>query len=170
MRHLIEFSAISDQFRCLFYLYNCFYLSYILIYFFYATEVIEATVFCMQFDLQKSFRLSKHCNIFQAEVPAATKAAELALEFTPLDTHTNIFINSEAAIREIMAVMPSSECVQHFRSQMVELCENIQITIYWVPVRKGIEENERVHELAKAGIRLPRMSASYICINPTRSF
>lgn len=74
-------------------------------------EGIGTAVFCLKLRHEQSFKLPNYCSMFQAEIDAATKAADLAIENNPPNSQTNIYIDSQAAIK-IAAVITNSHSVR----------------------------------------------------------
>ncbi|XP_017465837.1 PREDICTED: uncharacterized protein LOC108358852 [Rhagoletis zephyria] len=115
---------------------------------------VGAGVYCAELDLRQPFKLPEYCSIFQAEVFAVGKAAEIASNAGNYIKNINIYVDSQAAIKAIISHRIASENVLRSREAVDRAAESKRLHIYWVPGHKGILGNEIADEIAKSAIRL----------------
>ena len=116
---------------------------------------VGAGIYCSKLGIRQPIKLPDHSSIFQAEVFAVGKAAELAYTRTRKNSTINIYVDSQAAIRAISSYCIKSKNVRRSREAIERLAGNSRLHIYWVPGHKGIMGNEIVDEIAKSAVRLP---------------
>ncbi|XP_075157549.1 uncharacterized protein LOC142230809 [Haematobia irritans] len=118
------------------------------------TKMAEGTgsgICCKELELKESFKLDNKCSIFQAEIFAIAKAAEL-LSMKPLfRSDISIFIDSQAAIKALGNTNIRSKVVSRRRRELAVLTEQHNVTLCWVPGHCGINGNEEANVLVKEG-------------------
>ena len=115
-----------------------------------------------------SFNLGEDSSVFQAEVFAISRCAELAM--TSDLNHTVICSDSQAAIKALIAAQVSSAFVEECIGRLNALAEQGRVTLVWVPGHTGIHGNERADELARAGAATPSTSPRPILPIPLTFF
>nr|AMS38355.1 hypothetical protein [Bactrocera tryoni] len=115
---------------------------------------VGAGIYCPELGIRQPFKLPDHCSIFQAEVFAIAKAAELASNAPAGNSRVNIYVDSQAAIKAVTSYRISARSVLGSRAAVESVARSKQLHFYWVPGHKGIEGNEIVDEIAKNGVRL----------------
>ena len=99
------------------------------------------------------YKLPDGTTVFQAEVAAMAKAADLLLNRSNLEIRfVKIFVDSQAAIRAVGNNFISSNVVAMAIDNLNKLAEKAKsVSIVWIPAHKGHEGNERADGLAKLG-------------------
>ncbi|XP_043862237.1 uncharacterized protein LOC122756485 [Drosophila santomea] len=113
---------------------------------------VGAGIYCTDPEMRLSYKLPSQCSIFQAEVFAIGKAAELALSIDRPHEAVNLFVDSQAAIRSMQSSAVSSKSVLASREALDILSTTTSVRIYWVPSHQSIDGNETADELAKEGV------------------
>ena len=103
------------------------------------------------------YRLPDDSTVFQAEVTAVAKAAELLIG---MRDHTmeyvKIFIDSQAAITALGNPRITSHTVANAVESLNRLADSTtKVTLVWIPAHKGHTGNERADTLAKQGAQTP---------------
>ena len=100
---------------------------------------------------KRCFRLPDHATVFQAEVAAIGKAAELLAERSDV-RYVKILVDSQAAISAVGNPLVTSREVAKTIDQLNKLAsKTTSVTIVWIPAHKGHTGNERADVLAKEG-------------------
>ncbi|KRJ98752.1 uncharacterized protein LOC122319655 [Drosophila yakuba] len=115
---------------------------------------VGSGIYCTDPEMRVSYKLPSQCSIFQAEVFAIGKAAELALSIDRPHEAVNLFVDSQAAIRSMPSSTVSSKSVLASRQALDILSTTTSVRIYWVPSHQDIDGNETADELAKEGVGL----------------
>ncbi|XP_070070046.1 uncharacterized protein [Drosophila takahashii] len=115
---------------------------------------VGAGLYCTDPEIRLSFKLPNDCSIFQAEVFAIRKAAEVAQNINRPHDVVNLFVNSQAAIRSMQSSTVNSKNVMASREALDNLSTTKSLRIYWVPSHQGIDGNETADVLAKEGVEL----------------
>lgn len=102
-----------------------------------------------------SLPMGKIPSIFQAEVYAIDKCAEVILKRGYKSKDIAIMSDSQAAIKAIGASEINSKLVLECVKKLKRLSENNRVNIYWVPGHIGIKGNEMADQLAKSGAATP---------------
>ncbi|XP_055856174.1 uncharacterized protein LOC129919340 [Episyrphus balteatus] len=110
-----------------------------------------AGVFCKPLNIRESFRLPDDCSVFQAEIFAIEKAAELVLKEKLISSEITFFVDSQAAIKALDSETIRSKAVLNCRKRINSICYTNQVKLCWVPGHSKIEGNEIVDELARLG-------------------
>ena len=87
--------------------------------------------------------------VFQGEVFAIHKAAEMLLEYEPEPVH--FFVDCQAAIIDVCAIECSSYTVKDCKEALSKLCQTRPVIFHWVQAHVGHELNEEADRLAKQG-------------------
>lgn len=115
---------------------------------------VGAGIYCTDPEIRLSYKLPSQCSIFQAEVFAIRKAAELAQRTDRPYEAVNMFVDSQAAIRSMQSSKVCSKNVLASREALDTLSTTTSVRIYWVPSHQGIDGNETADVLAKEGVEL----------------
>ena len=99
------------------------------------------------------YRLPNGTTVFQAEITAIAKAAEM---LTGLQDgrvkYVKIFVDSQAAIRAVGNAKVNSRAVAQAIDNLNRLAGcTVSVTLVWIPAHKGHLGNERADVLAKEG-------------------
>ena len=99
------------------------------------------------------YRLPDDCTVFQAEVTAVTKAAELLTRLRDSTMkYVKIFIDSQATISALGNPRITSLTVAKAVESLNQLANSsTKVTLVWIPAHKGHAGNERADTLAKKG-------------------
>ncbi|XP_073821296.1 uncharacterized protein [Musca autumnalis] len=101
-------------------------------------------------NLQLSFKLNKECSVFQAEIFAIKKAAELIKNIKEdIDGPVTIYVDSQAAHKSLMSYSIKSAVVLDCIKVLSDL--KSAVTLCWVPGHCNIVGNEMADELARRG-------------------
>ncbi|XP_073841439.1 uncharacterized protein [Musca autumnalis] len=101
-------------------------------------------------NLQLSFKLNKKCSVFQAEIFAIKKAAELIKNIKgDIDGPVTIYVDSQAALKSLMSYSIKSAVVLDSIKVLSDL--KSAVTLCWVPGHCKIIGNDMADELARRG-------------------
>lgn len=99
--------------------------------------------------------MGNYPSIFQAEVHAIERCAQINLNRCYVNQNIAIMSDSQAAIRAISSAMISSRLVLNCATRLNELGSRNRVKIYWVPGHINIYGNEMADELARRGASTP---------------
>ena len=116
---------------------------------------VGAGVFSDRLNLKLSFRLPNHCSVFQAEIMAIKEALSWLKKNVISARDIRIFSDSQAAIKSLESTSINSLVALDCRSSLVEMAEQFNIHLCWVPGHRDIPGNCKADELAKEGTTLP---------------
>ena len=95
--------------------------------------------------------LGSFTTIFQAEVYAIELCAVMLMERQAANKTIRIFSDSQAALKALDSGFCVSRTVWSCRKKLNDLGACNSVTLVWIPRHTGLEGNERVDALAKAG-------------------
>ena len=119
----------------------------------------KASIFTLlgqdKLNLSLSFRLPNHCSVFQAEILAIKEVLAWLRENVISSKDICIFSDSQAAIKSLDGVSTNSRTAHDCRSSLLEMAQQFNIHLCWVPGHRDIAGNCMADELAKKGTTLP---------------
>ena len=115
---------------------------------------VGSGVYSEVLGIQKSYRLPNDCSVFQAEILAIKKAAELILGKEIPYNKVTLYVDSQAAIKALASYEVNSRLVLECREALKKIETKCSVQICWVPGHKGYEGNEKADKLAKQGSEL----------------
>ena len=120
-------------------------------------------------DHCESFHLGRNSTVFQAEVFAVSKTAEILLD-KGLSRH-RILINcdSKSAIQAINSTVIKNRTPLKAVNLLNSLGKSNEVTLSWIPAHSGFEGNELADRTAKAGSANENNSATSILLPIPRS-
>jgi ribonuclease HI len=102
--------------------------------------------------ISKSFRISDHATIMQAELKGIEECACECLDMELSGKTITILTDSQAALKALRKASIDSHTVWNCASKLDSLAANNQVKIAWIPGHRGLEGNEKADELANLGI------------------
>ena len=114
------------------------------------------------------YRLPQGTSVFQAEITAISKAAEVLTEAADTSMRfVKIFVDSQAAIMALGNTQVRSRAVEEAIDRLNVLADLVtSVTIVWIPAHKGYEGNERADVLAKRGSEETSLDRAVSVRNP----
>jgi len=113
------------------------------------SEGVGAGIYCTNPQIEYKFSITEHATVFQAELLAIKRCAELCLEEALSQKEIFIASDSQAALRSLEASKIRSkttlECIQILN----QLTSTNKVKLVWVPGHSGIDGNELADQLAK---------------------
>lgn len=97
------------------------------------------------------FRLPNECTVFQCEVFAISKAAEILLSLEITGKKIAICTDSQAALNATSSSVIKSKLVRECLCRLNELGTSNSVTLVWVPGHSDVYGNEIADILAKQG-------------------
>lgn len=114
---------------------------------------VGAAVSCWREDQEISYstiRLADYCSVFQAEMAAIKRAAEMALVKHKKEKDISIISDSRSALQIIVDGQHRHPLAIKIRDLIQELeARGTHVTLYWIKAHEGLSGNERADELAK---------------------
>jgi len=98
--------------------------------------VVGAGLYCTDPEIRLSYKLPSDCSIFQAEVFAIRKAAEVAQNTSRPHDVVNLFVDSQAAVRSMQSSTVSSKNVMASREALDSLSTTKAVPIYGFPATR----------------------------------
>ena len=102
-------------------------------------------------NIKVSYRLPDNCSVFQAEILAIIKAAEIIEWNIEVGQVVTIYVDSQAALKALTGHSVKSRLVSECKESLRGLVGNYEIKLCWVPGHCDIEGNEVADELARYG-------------------
>ena len=100
--------------------------------------------------IEDKTKLPEFCTVFQAELIAITRAAEIMNEKRITDKIIYIWSDSKSSIDALASIKTKTRTVSIAIQTLNKLATNNKVTIAWIKAHIGIPGNERADELAKA--------------------
>jgi ribonuclease HI len=94
--------------------------------------------------LKASVSMGKEASIFQAEVFAINKCAEINLDRSLRNQHIYINSDSQAALLALRSPESNSKLVQNCINSLNALANAYKVTLRWVPGHSDIDGNEKI--------------------------
>lgn len=107
-------------------------------------------IFSADLGIRISERLSPDCSVFQAEIYAVDRAAQMIREQDLNPTAIRICVDSLAALKALEADTIRSDCVRGCIESLTQIGRH-SITLTWVPGHEGVRGNELADECAREG-------------------
>ena len=113
-------------------------------------EGTGAGVYCRELGIRNSYKLNNDCSVFQAEILAITKAAEIVKALnTDFTGPVTIYVDSQAALKAVKSHTINSKAVHDCKTALNDIRQIVGLC--WVPGHNDIEGNEIADELARGG-------------------
>ncbi|XP_039315406.1 uncharacterized protein LOC120359975 [Solenopsis invicta] len=113
-----------------------------------------AGIVCRQRRVAESLPLDGYATVFQTEIVAILRCAQLALEVKETVGRVRICSDSQAAIKALEAPIYTSRLVWDCRNALEKLAKDKEVIVTWVPGHSRIEGNEEADRLARAASRM----------------
>lgn len=107
--------------------------------------------------------LGKYTSVFQAEIHAIDRCAQMILNRNYLKQDIAIFTDSQSAIMALSSYAISSKIVRDCLGKLNEVGKKNKVTLLWVPGHTGVEGNEEANTLAKKGSGSPFIGPEPFC-------
>ena len=114
-------------------------------------------------DTKLSEPMGKYASIFQAEINAIGRCAEVSIQRNYRNKHIVINSDSQAAIKALNSPIITSRLVWECLGHLNELGRTNRVLLRWVPSHSGIEGNEMADQLAKEGAETPFVGPEPFC-------
>jgi ribonuclease HI len=101
------------------------------------------------------FSLGRHASVFQAELYALMKCAEIVTRAGWQSQRVIIFSDSQAALKALDSYRVDSWLVNECRQSMELAATNNQVKLVWVRGHSGIDGNEKADQVAKKAAQRP---------------
>jgi len=115
-------------------------------------EGCTAAYYIPEFEISKGFRLSNHCNNFEAELVAILQALQWIIDKGI--RRTVIFSDSLSGLQAIIAGKFGKSVILkeiHYLLFIIQ-SRNLIVSLAWIPSHVGIQGNEKVDKLAKEAL------------------
>ena len=118
---------------------------------------------CLEPRFEIKVGLEPHATVYQAELFAIGKCAEVCIEKGFLNKHIFIVSDSQAALKTLNSYKIKSKTALDCYNKLAELGKINCVKLIWVPGHSGIEGNEYADDLAKSSVNLqPLQGISYM--------
>lgn len=107
-------------------------------------------IFSGELGICASLRLPDFCSVFQAEICAIDKAAQILLERELNPSKINICVDSLAALKALESNYIRSKCVRDCITSLSQIHRH-SVRLIWVPGHSGVMGNENADECARKG-------------------
>jgi ribonuclease HI len=99
--------------------------------------------------VDRCYPLGRYPTVYQSEVFALTKAAEILKEIANADDKVNIYVDASSALDSLTSDYPQGGLVRECAEALNKLGEKTTLCVYWIPAHQGFSGNEKADELAK---------------------
>jgi ribonuclease HI len=111
-------------------------------------------IFCEEYSVNRSERLSDHSTVMQAETLAIKLCADEMIQRDIRNRNIFIFSDSQAALMAIAKSVVSHLTVKECINSLNRVATRNNLIISWVPGHSGVTGNEKADELANEGTRM----------------
>ncbi|XP_037941860.1 uncharacterized protein LOC119674776 [Teleopsis dalmanni] len=126
---------------------------------------VGAGIYCAELSIRMPFKLPNYCSVFQAEVFAVKKAAELVCRDETRNYCINFYVDSQAAIKAIKSYWSSSKNVLECKEAITRLACNRRLYNN-TSAEKSIEQHPyfgvRMKFCSSAILKKPRLSTTIV--------
>ena len=110
---------------------------------------VGAGVCCMEQEIFEKIRLESHATVYQAELAAINRCAELCIQNNFSNRQIYIASDSQAALKTLSSCRIRSKTATNCLENLAKLSQANEVKLIWVPSHQGIKGNEQADTLAK---------------------